>query len=196
MPWMMWSMDLWYSSRRLCRSQSSSVSVHADPFRIGKSANGRHAYDLDITDLSLLRQPTAQSSKMLHQIRYRIWHHAWYQVWYAYTYGKQVELESLSWDMCHWNSAFPNLYLANWKILICWGALQKVCCRAGLCTREMQVLTPSEAYVCHKLAQDLLHRAHKQFQNLLSTPLSVHVNNLKILNVTPVDGGICSKLVP
>jgi hypothetical protein len=45
----------------------------------------------------------------------------------------------------------------------------------------MQVLTPSQAYVCHKFAQDLLHWAHKQF--------SVHVNNL---NVTPVDGGLQS----
>ncbi len=39
------------ASRRLCRSQFSSVSVHAGPFRLAKSANGRHAYDLDITDL-------------------------------------------------------------------------------------------------------------------------------------------------
>ena len=46
----------------------------------------------------------------------------------------------------HWNSAFPNLYLANWKILICWGALQKVCCHAASCpcTCEMQVLTPAK----------------------------------------------------
>ncbi len=43
------------------RSKSSSVSVHADPFQTGK-ANGRHAHDLDITVLSLLRQLTAQTN--------------------------------------------------------------------------------------------------------------------------------------
>jgi hypothetical protein len=54
---------------------------------------------------------------------------------------------------------------------------------------KCKVLTPGQAHVCHKLAQDLLCRANKQFQHLLSTPLSVHVNNL---NVTPVNGGLQS----
>jgi hypothetical protein len=55
-------MDRWYSSRRLYGSQSSnlSVSMHADPLRIGNIANGRHAYN--IADLSLLRQATAQTN--------------------------------------------------------------------------------------------------------------------------------------
>jgi hypothetical protein len=38
-------------------------------------------------------------------------------------------------------------------------------------------------------AQDLFGWAHKQFQNLISIPLSVHVYNL---NFTPVDGGLKS----
>ncbi len=52
---------------------------------------------------------------------------------------------------------------------------------------KSKVLTPSQAHVCHKLTQDLLHRAPKQLQNLLSIPLSVHVNDL---NFTAVDAGL------
>jgi len=54
---------------------------------------------------------------------------------------------------------------------------------------KCKVLRPGQAHVCHKLAKDLLSRAHKQFQNLVSIPLSVHVYNL---NVTLVDGGLKS----
>jgi hypothetical protein len=54
---------------------------------------------------------------------------------------------------------------------------------------KSKVLTPGQPHVCHKFAQNLLHRALKQFQQLLSTPLSVHVNNL---NVTAVNGGLQS----
>jgi hypothetical protein len=44
----------------------SSVSFHTDPY--SKSANGRHAYDLDITDLSLLRQRYDMDYDMQHEI--------------------------------------------------------------------------------------------------------------------------------
>jgi hypothetical protein len=54
---------------------------------------------------------------------------------------------------------------------------------------KCKVLTPGQAHFFHKLAKDFLHRAPKLLQNLFSTPLSVHINDL---NVTAVDGGLQS----
>ncbi len=88
MFWMMWSFDLWYNFRRLCRIQSSYVSVHTDPFRIGRSANGCCPHAFDITDLSLLRHPTARTNHQLCNKRryfiYRVWYQVEYQVWCPY----------------------------------------------------------------------------------------------------------------
>ena len=67
-------------------------------------------------------------------------------------------------------------------------------CKKSVASRVLvllksKVLTAGQAHVCHKFAQDLLHRALKQLQNLLSIPLGMHVNDL---NVTAVDGGLQS----
>ncbi len=116
------------------------------PLRIGNIANWRHEYDLDITDLSLLRQPTAEKKIMLYRVWYQLWHRAWYRAWYIYTYGKPFELESLSWEMCRQCRALlklepclhqPLLGLIE-KILNHLSALQKAWCHAGLYTREAQ----------------------------------------------------------
>jgi hypothetical protein len=50
----------------------SFVSTHADPFKIGRRANGLQAYDFAKTDLSLLRQPTAktESDSILYPVSY------------------------------------------------------------------------------------------------------------------------------
>jgi hypothetical protein len=71
------------------------------------------------------------------------------------------------------------------KIPIRWSALQKFVATRVLVLVKCKVCC--QAHICHKLAQDLLRRAHKHIQNSHSTTLSVHVYNL---NVTPVDGGL------
>ncbi len=106
------------------------------PLKDSNIANGRHAYALDITDLSL----------------YQLLHRVWYRVWYIYTYGKQVELESLSWEMCRQCRAQlklepclhqPLLGLIE-KTLNHSSALQKACCHMGPYTREQQSAHPAK----------------------------------------------------
>ena len=122
----------------------------------------------------------------------RILYQAWYQVGYRvrYTHGKQVGLESLSWEMFCQCRAQSRLELCLHQLWVTplaiekrqsRNALQIVCCHAGPCTRETQSADALPGAYLHKFAQDFLHRALEQ--------LNGHVNNP---NVTSVDGGLQS----